>query len=583
AEEKRAQEAAAHAAASKTAVPAPGSKVLSEAEIAELGGIPAAVEPAQTSSVAPVVLPEAPSNVYSVTLGSAGVTSRSEPEMASQVGDSALTAPSPYSAATSSGASTVEPSGAFPLPPMPGIPGQTAVAASTSSLPDAAIQSKVDADAMAKAAENAAAAAQDKIQNSDVSGAVLPAGAAAAQQLTEQEERDRVRWLEQVAQKVAALRKNATDDLQKTSGVTLALTPEGLPEAIGLAPDALFEKDSVKYKPGAAATLLRVVSLLFTVGKANLVLLPEGTMTGNLGMLDMRRTMAINSWLAHRGIAPARLKANLTAVINKNFPDAFSKISGIGIVFDYSGDKNLAQSAPEQGAPPLLSLGIYPSEIDVSKGEGALIEISVVETSAQVASWELQMLSGEGGKTVSVVKSISGTGPVYTQTYWNGRGRGQVVAPGQYACILTATDALGARISIKTFVNIVGPVVKAPVSASKKTELKAPPTTNEKQYKEYFVSFSARSPKLYKQGIAGVKEVVKGIKTMPLSRVVVTGYAAADETESNPAKLALRRAQAVSAVLRKEYGVSADRVEVKSRVTQTAKPVAKVALVGGGR
>ncbi|HOX22874.1 MAG TPA: hypothetical protein PLL10_05370, partial [Elusimicrobiales bacterium] len=337
-----------------------------------------------------------------------------------------------------------------PYVPMPvAEPAPSILGLSTSSItetyPDAGIKPRVETDARAKAAA-AAAAAGDKVLGLDVSGAEQHGAATSTAAVpaapipeTPEDRAEKAKWLEKISQKISAMRQEAIQELQKTSGVTISLMDNGMPEAIGLSPDAIFVKGTVDYKPGAAGTLLRVASLLFTVGKANLVLLPEGTMTGNLGMLDMRRTMAINSWLSHRGLSPARLKANLTAVINQSFPEAFKRINGIGIVFEYDKDKELLQPLPDQNAPPMLSLGIYPSEIDVSKDEGALIEISAVETSAQIATWELQMLSGEGNKAVTVLKSISGTGPVYTQTYWNGRSAGQVVPSGLYACVLTAT------------------------------------------------------------------------------------------------------------------------------------------------
>ena len=475
----------------------------------------------------------------------------------------------------------------YPVAAMPLRPGYST--ASVSGLtPDSAIQAQVEAAARDKAAAAAAVAAApaEKELDVDVSGSgAAPAGLSGETPLTPEEEAARARWMDQVSQKIAAMRRLAVEDLQKTSGVTISLMDNGLPEAIGLSPDALFVKGTVDYKPGAAGTLLRVASLLFTVGKADLVLLPEGTMTGNLGMLDMRRTMAVNSWLVHRGISPARLRANLTAVINKSFPEAFKKISGIGIVFDYTQAKQLSQPAPEQNAPPLLSLGVFPSEIDVSKGEGALIELSAMETAAQITTWELQMLSGEGGKAVSVVKSVSGTGPVYTQTYWNGRSAGQVVPPGMYACILTATDVLGARISIKTFLTISGGVEKLssqvkPAAGAKPAAKKPPPTALNKQYKEYTLSFKPGSSALSKAGAESLKKVLSGIKTAPLAKVVLTGYAAVDETEGSAANLALRRAKAVSTILSRDYGISEDRVEVRKKVSDTAKPVVKVALVG---
>ena len=571
-------------------------RVLSPTESAELGRIPSTIQVVNPA-------PGERGKVDAVTLmpGGALVPGVTEPP-------ANLPAPvvlSTYTMPTH----TVEPPSVVPMPVMPSMltstgPAQSVgpefpVAAmplrpgySTAAVSGLTPQSQIDAAARDKAAAAAAGAAMpgDKEMGLDVSGSGAAPGAVAGQEpLTPEEEAARQRWMEQVSQRIAAMRRQAVEELQKTSGVTISMMENGLPEAIGLSPDALFVKGTVDYKPGAAGTLLRVASLLFTVGKADLVLLPEGTMTGNLGMLDMRRTMAVNSWLVHRGISPARLKANLTAVINKTFPEAFKKISGVGIVFDYAQEKHLQQPVPEQNAPPLLSLGVYPSEIDVSKGEGALIELSAMETAAQITAWELQMLSGEGGKTVSVVKSISGTGPVYTQTYWNGRSAGQVVPPGLYACILTATDVLGARISIKTFLSISGGAEKLssqvkPAAGAKTSPAakKPPPTALNRQYKEYTVSFRAGSSALSKAGTADIKKVLSGIKTAPLAKIVVTGYAATDETEASAANLALRRAKAVSNMLSRDYGISEDRLEVKKKVSDTAKPVVKVALVGSG-
>ncbi|HOX23198.1 MAG TPA: OmpA family protein, partial [Elusimicrobiales bacterium] len=152
----------------------------------------------------------------------------------------------------------------------------------------------------------------------------------------------------------------------------------------------------------------------------------------------------------------------------------------------------------------------------------------------------------------------------------------------------TATDALGARISIKTFLSVKTGADKLsmqaqPAKGSKQaTGKKPPPTDLGRQYKEYFIPFNSGAAALPKNSAAALKKVAIGIKTAPLAKVVVTGYAATDETEGSATRLAMRRANAISLILTRDYGISEDRLEVKKKVSDNARPVVKVALVGKG-
>ena len=75
-----------------------------------------------------------------------------------------------------------------------------------------------------------------------------------------------------------------------------------------------------------------------------------------------------------------------------------------------------------------------------------------------------------------------------------------------------------------------------------------------------------------------VKEIAEHMKANPNSKVVITGYA---DKGTGSVKLNLRlskqRAQAVAKVLHEKYGISTDRIIVKSMDSSLEQPFESVA------
>ncbi|MGB2579070.1 hypothetical protein AAIR98_000989 [Elusimicrobium simillimum] len=74
-----------------------------------------------------------------------------------------------------------------------------------------------------------------------------------------------------------------------------------------------------------------------------------------------------------------------------------------------------------------------------------LMDYSVIETKNPIARWQLQIIEHASDKKYYIIRQVEGTGPIYNQTFWNGRRNffGEKLPVGSYTAILSATDSAG--------------------------------------------------------------------------------------------------------------------------------------------
>jgi outer membrane protein OmpA-like peptidoglycan-associated protein len=263
------------------------------------------------------------------------------------------------------------------------------------------------------------------------------------------------------------------DQLKKYMDLRVVMANSRLPRAVGI-PTSLLYSSGVEFKPESAPILELLTHLAFSLGATQVVLLPERAVIGDAKILDMRRTMGISSFLLKSGVAPARIRVNLL-VSQIDVPQELRDFQGMLVLFVYNQPLTLStESAIGTESGPPISLGVSPDAIDPSKGEGSIVEFSVMEPPAGIMSWRFQLLGpGEKpGDNLRVLQEVKGSAPVFHQVYWNGRSKyfGPALPPGRYECVLSATDMKNRSHKRHAWVTVLGVKPEAPALVAQAPE-----------------------------------------------------------------------------------------------------------------
>lgn len=247
---------------------------------------------------------------------------------------------------------------------------------------------------------------------------------------------------DKISSKIAQMRRDLLLELGRGSAVKVYMG-DTMPRAITIDPNYLFAADAT-FRPGADKILNSLAGLLFTLGKTNCLLLPEGSAEGDVKIKSIRRAIAVDSFFETRGISKARLDVNLTGA-DVRFPKELTNISGMIIIFDYDKAPRLKDAEDLQTKGPRVSLGIYPTAISVQKNEGAIVEFSAFESPIGPPTWKFQIFEIQKDGSRLLLQEVSGHGPQYNQSYWNGRKKffGAPYPSGKYMFTVTATDSEG--------------------------------------------------------------------------------------------------------------------------------------------
>lgn len=258
-------------------------------------------------------------------------------------------------------------------------------------------------------------------------------------------------------------RLNANEDVQ-------VYMRAGRVDAIDMNSAAIFQGN--KIDKGASSILDDVLALMVLENSPAYVILPEGSYTDDVTLHGVRQAVALNSYFINRGISSSKMNLNM-GLTTQEPPEKFSNLAGISIVFDYKGKSRLKSKLQEKNLPPVLSLVTYPfKEITPSADETFVIDFSVMEASAPVKDWTLQIVSHAADDHYYVVKQLSGEGPLNYQTFWNGHKRyfGQVLPYGKYTVVLKAKDTEGRESIVKRQVILNEPPEKKEEVVIVKTE-----------------------------------------------------------------------------------------------------------------
>jgi len=252
---------------------------------------------------------------------------------------------------------------------------------------------------------------------------------------------------EKINARISLMRRDLLLELGRGDAVKLYMG-DSMPKAVTLDTNYFFSGDT-SFRSGTDKALNALAGLIFTLGKANCLILPEGAAEGDVKIKGIRRAIAINSYLESRGISKARLEVNLTGA-DMRFPKELTSVKGMVIIFDHEKPLRLKDTEDLRTRGPRVSLGVYPTAISVRNNEGAIVEFSVSASPVGQPSWKFQVFQLQGDGARLVLQEISGAGPQYNQSFWNGRKKffGAPYPAGKYMFTVSASDVEGRETSL---------------------------------------------------------------------------------------------------------------------------------------
>jgi outer membrane protein OmpA-like peptidoglycan-associated protein len=358
---------------------------------------------------------------------------------------------------------------------------------------------------------------------------------------------------DKISSKIAEMRRDLLLELGRTNAVKVYMG-DAMPKALTLDPNYFFANDAT-FRPGADKLLNSLAGLIFTLGKVNCLLLPEGSAEGDVKIKSIRRAIAVNSFFETRGVSKSRLDVNLTGA-DIRFPKELTNISGMIIIFDYDKAPRLKDTEDLQTKGPRVSLGLYPTAISVQKNEGSIVEFSVFESPVGQPTWKFQIFEVQKDGSRLLLQEMSGSGPQYNQSFWNGRKKffGAPYPSGKYMFTVTAADSEGRETSLSRLLLI------RPSAEEEAALAKAP----------------ARAP-------AGGETVTSsGIKTKAISAKdtglksgkVLKGKAAAKKAKALKAKKGAKAKKAAAAAEDEEDAAVQPAPKAKTKAKARKKPAA---------
>ncbi|MBI4051777.1 MAG: OmpA family protein [Elusimicrobia bacterium] len=408
------------------------------------------------------------------------------------------------------------------------------------------------------------------------------------------------------------------------------LLENDLPKALGLE-SKLFFKDETSFNlPQSEEILEDVTGLLYALGEARVVVVPEGFLTAESRIQDMRRAMAVASHLLRRGLSPARIQVALLGT-PVDLPRSFHRFSGVVLVFLYGKEPILRQptSVGEESGPQ-ISLGVSPGRFDPGSSEGSIIEFSVLEPSVGLAAWKFQLLHVLDGDRATTIQEVTGSEPAFHQIFWNGRQNffGEALPPGRYLCVLSASDVKGREATLRSYILLGSTpelVAAVPLSVTKGAaespkpvvvrRLRKPHTRlirgvnramkvspkSRRRFKKrkripvkkataasssavsrtvsYEVNFLPGSVSLTPESEKKLSQVANSMNYYPLAKLTLVGYAY--EGEANADTIADQRARVVADLLVNQYHVGSERLQVQTKILNQEVSKVEVYLTGG--
>lgn len=387
-----------------------------------------------------------------------------------------------------------------------------------------------------------------------------------------------------VTDKIKEIKNDILVSIYRKNFIKLYMDPNNeRPNYILLKEDKVFNED-MTFKTSVLEDLKSLSGLLITLGKVSITILPNGVVSGNMKIANVRRATILHSYFLSWGLSTTKVKLDIIGsswqnVISKKIDD----FDGIILAIDYEKEPELVVDSET----PQAYIAVYPEKIDTSKNQAAIIDFAALMGKNPLASWKM-VLNRKLKTSTYAVQKVENTVPTISQIVFNGREKfvGDFYEPGDYEFVLEVSDVKGNTATARKNIYIAGSsqelsaktvTSNLPKSTTVKTLSKQQVKSNSKSkeifYKIYFEKNSFKVTKLSQQAL---DDFVKDLKDYPKSKIIVTGYSYSKEPK--PKTSAYKRAIAVKNTLIKKYKIKSSRITALAKVVDFKKTIVEITL-----
>lgn len=376
-----------------------------------------------------------------------------------------------------------------------------------------------------------------------------------------------------IAKKIKELKNDLMLSIYRNNAFKIYIDKDNeRPECIVVKNDAVFTSN-LTFNPKITDDLEKLAGLIMTLGRTKVTIVPEGVLSGDTKIVNIRKASVLHSYFLTYGISPAKISLDMMGS-STHIPKNVDDLSGTILLFNYSDEISLTDKSSDD---PKVSLAIYPGKIELSKEETSIVELSVMSSRVPIAHWKLEINRIDGDKTVNV-ESFEGSEPSYVQILFNGRKKltGEYYPAGKYVFSLTATDTKGKTSSDKKSLILTNSA--AGTKKSEKLDSKKGKTLSKGIHTaKYEIYYKKGTWFLTVSGKSRIKKAVEFFKKNKNSKMVITGYAYYREKEASD--LARRRGLVIKNYIVKKYSINAEKIQLKKKVVKYNSPHVEVMIM----
>ncbi|MCX7641395.1 MAG: OmpA family protein [Elusimicrobiales bacterium] len=357
------------------------------------------------------------------------------------------------------------------------------------------------------------------------------------------------------------------------------------PNYILLKEDKIFNED-MTFKTNVIEDLKLLSGLLTVLNKLTITILPNGAISGNMKIANVRRATILHSYFLSSGLSPTKVKLDIIGNIWQNIiAKKIDDFDGIILVMDYNKEPELVSDSEL----PQTYIALYPEKIDITKNQATIVDFAVLMGKNPIASWKM-MLNRKAKSTTYSVQKIENTAPIISQILFNGREKfmGDPYEPGEYEFVLEATDTKGNTATTRKTLYIIGSkeeIASKAISDDKNktvTTVKAKNKkiihTSNKEPKKIFykIYFDKDTFNITKNSSETLDKFVEELKEFPNIKINIIGYSYSKEQKSKTK--AYKRALVVKNILIKKYKIKSSRIIISTKIVDFKKTIVEITL-----
>ncbi|MEF3280165.1 MAG: hypothetical protein K6357_04280 [Elusimicrobiota bacterium] len=396
--------------------------------------------------------------------------------------------------------------------------------------------------------------------------------------------------LKKVSDKIKQIKSDILIDLYRKRFIKLYMDESNQkPNYILIKEDQIFN-DDLTFNQKVMDDLKKFAGLFTALGKVSVTIAPNGSITGNMKISNVRKASILHSYLISYGLSPTKVKLDMMGS-NVSVTKKIDDLDGILFILNYDKEPELVSY---ENQLPQTYISAYPDRINPQKDEASIVEFSVIMGKNPIASWKLILSKKDNSGRKFAVQKLEGTDVLSSQILFNGREKilGDYYEDGEYEFSLDASDVKGNTSFSKKTIYITGSTVgekKEGVSVKSKdiTPKKIAKVANNNAALKsknsvslskvfYKIYFETNTFKITKNSLLKLEQLANTYKDYPKSKIVLIGYGYVKEQK--PKTAAYKRANAVKNWLVKNYKIDVKKIIIETKVVNIKKIIVEASL-----